>query len=386
MSRPRLATFVAIRNWIFPARKAASVRSRSRCDRPPWSAATFLPRRFSVVGQSVHADLRVAEDEEPIESVALVELDERRDLVLLGDEVDELADGLDGPEVRPHGDVRRVRLHEAVADAEDRVRHRRAEERRLAGPWRAAEDRLDVDDEAHVEHPVGLVEDDGVDAVEEQLAASDEVEHAARRADHDLRAALEGVDLAVHARAAVDGDGAHATEAADPRDLVLHLDAELAGRGQDQRLDVGARRLDLLDDRDAEGGGLAGPGLRLADEVLATPQRRDGAILDLGGRHEAHRLDGAGDRGRDLDLAEAVAARGGEDGGLELGRLLCRGCGDLDGDALAGSGRAASARAGALGMGVGQTELLGRRRRSGSGPVAARGWASKCYHASSADP
>ena len=30
----------------------------------------------------------------------------------------------------------------------------------------AAEDRLDVDDEAHVEHPVGLVEDDGVDPVE----------------------------------------------------------------------------------------------------------------------------------------------------------------------------------------------------------------------------
>ena len=194
MSRPRLATFVAIRNWIFPARKAASVRSRSRCDRPPWSAATFLPRRFSVVGQPVHADLRVAEDEEPIEPVALIELDERRDLVLLGDEVDELSHGLDGPEVRPHGDVRRVRLHEAVADAEDRVRHRRAEERRLAGPWRAAEDRLDVDDEAHVEHPIGLVEDDGVDAVEEQLAPSDEVEHAARRADHDLRALLEGVD------------------------------------------------------------------------------------------------------------------------------------------------------------------------------------------------
>ena len=216
--------------------------------------------------------------------------------------------------------------------------------------------------------------------------ASDEVEHAARRADHDLRAALEGVDLAVHAGAAVDGDGANASEAADPRDLVLHLDAELARRGQDQRLDVGARRLDLLDDRDAEGGGLARSRLRLTDEVLATPQRRDRSILDLRRGHEAHRLDGTRDRGRDLDLAEAVAARGGEDGGLELGRLLRLRRRNLDGDALGASGRAASARAGALGMGVGQTELLGRRRRSGSGPVAARCWASKCYHASSADP
>ena len=199
----------------------------------------------------------------------LVELDEGGDLVLLGDEVHELADRLDRAQVGPHRDVRRVRLHEPIADAEDGVRHRGAEERRLAAARRAAEDRLDVDDEAHVEHAVGLVEDDGVDPVEAQLAASDEVEHPARRADHDLRAALEGLDLAIHRRAAVDRHGAHAAEATDARDLVLDLHAELAGRGQDQRLDVRARRLDLLDDRDAEGRGLAGSGLRLADEVLA---------------------------------------------------------------------------------------------------------------------
>ena len=43
-----------------------------------------------------------------------------------------------------------------------------------------------------------------------------------------------------------------------------------------------ARRVDLLDDRDAEGGGLAGAGLRLADQVLAGAQWADGAGLDLG--------------------------------------------------------------------------------------------------------
>ena len=80
---------------------------------------------------------------------------------------------------------------------------------------RAGQDRLDVDDESHVEHPIGLVEDDGVDAVEPQLAAPDEVEHPTRRADHDLRAALEALDLLVHRRAAVDGDGAHVAELAD---------------------------------------------------------------------------------------------------------------------------------------------------------------------------
>src|SRR4029450_11628208 len=61
--------------------------------------AAALQRR----GQSGHADLRVAEDEEPIEAVSLIELDERRDLVLLGDEVDELAGGADRPRGRARG-------------------------------------------------------------------------------------------------------------------------------------------------------------------------------------------------------------------------------------------------------------------------------------------
>ena len=54
----------------------------------------------------------------------------------------------------------------------------------------AGKDRLDVDDEPHVEHAVGLVEDDRVDAVQEQLASPDEVEHPAGRADDDLGSAL----------------------------------------------------------------------------------------------------------------------------------------------------------------------------------------------------
>ena len=50
--------------------------------------------------------------------------------------------------------------------------------------WRssgtASQDRLEVFGEAHVEHLVGLVEDDGLDRVEAQRAAADVVERAAR--------------------------------------------------------------------------------------------------------------------------------------------------------------------------------------------------------------
>ena len=60
-------------------------------------------------GQPVDPDLGVAEDEEPIEPELLGQLEERRDLVLLGDEVDDLADGLDGLEVGTDRDVGRDR-------------------------------------------------------------------------------------------------------------------------------------------------------------------------------------------------------------------------------------------------------------------------------------
>ena len=60
-------------------------------------------------GQPVDADLRVAEDEQPIEPELIGQLEERRDLVLLRDEVDDLADRLDRLEVGTDGDVGRDR-------------------------------------------------------------------------------------------------------------------------------------------------------------------------------------------------------------------------------------------------------------------------------------
>ena len=137
-------------------------------------------------------------------------------------------------------------------------------------------------------------------------------------------APLEGGDLAFHARAAVDGHRADVAEDADATNLLGHLHAQLAGRRQHQRLHVPGRRVDLLDDGNAEGGGLAGPGLRLPDQVAAGAQWTDGAGLHLRGLVEAHLLDGAGDGRRQLDLAEAVGLLRGQDGSQQ--RRVVGGC------------------------------------------------------------
>ncbi len=68
----------------------------------------------------------------------------------------------------------------------------------------------------------------------------------------------------------------------------------------------GARRagIDELDGGDAEGGGLAGAGLRLADDVGAAEQHGDGRGLDRRGFLEAHPLDRLEDFRREIELGE----------------------------------------------------------------------------------
>jgi hypothetical protein len=71
-----------------------------------------------------------------------------------------------------------------------------------------AQDPLDLGQEPHVGHAVGLVDDHHLEVGHVGLAALDEVDHAARRGHHDIDALAEGRDLAVHVGAAVDGEDA----------------------------------------------------------------------------------------------------------------------------------------------------------------------------------
>ena len=82
-------------------------------------------------------------------------------------------------------------VQEAVGEPLDFRRHGRREEQRLAGEGQELADALDVGDEAHIEHAVGLVDDQDFDAVEQQLAALEMIEQAARRGDHHIGAAIE---------------------------------------------------------------------------------------------------------------------------------------------------------------------------------------------------
>ena len=89
-------------------------------------------------------------------------------------------------------------------DLADGRRHGRREQRDLLVLGGVGQDALDILGEAHLQHLVGLVEHQVVQVREVQAALLQVVDHPARGADDDLRAALESGQLRPVGRAAVD--------------------------------------------------------------------------------------------------------------------------------------------------------------------------------------
>ena len=238
-------------------------------------------------------------------------------------EVDQAGEGLDlGSAVHLEVDLvhlgrvlrQRLDLHPrgvggvALDELLDRRRHGGREKQRLAaGGGSAGEDALDVVAETHVEHAVGLVENDELDRVELERAALHVVHHAAGRADHDLGAGVERAELPLVGLAAVDGHLAHAFfEEGELGDLLRDLDGEFTRGAEDERLHLLDGGVDAFDHGNAEGGGLARAGGGLADHVAPFQQQRDDGGLDGRGFLESHLVDGLEDFRRETEFGEGA--------------------------------------------------------------------------------
>ena len=197
-----------------------------------------------------------------------------------------------------HLDAHR-RVQELLGELGDFRRHGRREEQRLPGERDHLADALDVGDEAHVEHAVGFVDDEDLDAVEQQLAALAMVEQAAGRGDQHVGAALELLVLLVEGDAADQQRDVELVVLAVFDEVLLDLRGEFARRLEDQRArhaGPGAALFEARQHRQHEGGRLAGAGLGDAQNVLALQGVRNGAGLD----RRRHGVAGIGDCGEDL--------------------------------------------------------------------------------------
>ena len=110
----------------------------------------------------------------------------------------------------------------------------------------AVENFRHIIEEAHVQHAIRLVENDGLDAVEAQVLAVIVVHEATGRCHDDLRMLLQAADLRLEPLAAIDDRHTDILiKCEQAAQLVGDLDGQLARRGQDQALQIVGLRIDV---------------------------------------------------------------------------------------------------------------------------------------------
>ena len=163
---------------------------------------------------------------------------------------------------------------------------------------------LDVLDESHVEHPVGLVEDHHGHLGEVQDLPVDHVPDASGGAGNDVASLLELLDLALDAGPSVDGEADVAGVLGELPEFAGDLVGQLPGGHEDDRGGNLPPGLDRSEYDGPVGAGLAGSSLGLAEHVDALDAQRDGVDLDGGGLGPAHVVHGSGDVLGDADVCE----------------------------------------------------------------------------------
>ncbi len=178
------------------------------------------------------------------------------------------------------GDFHRV-IEQGARQFADGIGERGREQQALPLLVGAPGDLTDGLLEAHVEHAVGLVEHQGVEAVDLQRALAQVLLHAPRCADDDVGTMLQRADLRAEGHTATQGQYLDVVGGArQTADLLGDLVGQLACRAQHQRLATEVARVERVQQADAEGGGLAAAGLGLGDQIPALENQRQAGGLD----------------------------------------------------------------------------------------------------------
>ena len=180
------------------------------------------------------------------------------------------------------------------------------EEQVLATRRELGQDPLDVGQEAHVEHVVRLVEDQDLDAVELGVPLAHQVEQATGAGHDDLGPSAQPLDLGVLVHAPEDRDRAHARVLGEGLELAVDLDGEPHAWREDQGARVRPLLPQAMQDRECEGGRLAGARLGEAEDVAAVDDLADGLGLDGARLLVARLLHGPEDAGVEPEGGEAA--------------------------------------------------------------------------------
>ena len=146
------------------------------------------------------------------------------------------------------------------------------------------QDFLDISDEAHIQHPVGLIEHQDLDPIEPQGFLLVEVHQPARGGYQHVSAALQPGNLGIHLDPAEHHVAAQIEVAAVGPHAFANLGSQLAGGGEHQGAHNagagGGAVAQPLQHRQGETGGLARAGLGRRHHVVTRQHRRDALALD----------------------------------------------------------------------------------------------------------
>ena len=242
------------------------------------------PRLPQDLDELVGAVLGAGKDEGAVDRLGAKRLGETARLVSARDEEHALVHLRDGRCGRSHADADRIGQH-LFGKAGDLGRHGGREKERLPLPGEHRDETPDIVDEAHVEHPVGLVEDEEIRVFERDRPASAKIDEPSRGGHQDIDALREVTDLAADRDAADDEGDLHPEVAPIQLEAIGDLAGEFSGRAQHQHAAALLQRAPMVEGKSMENGQgksgrLAGSGLRHADEVSAGKGDRYGGSLN----------------------------------------------------------------------------------------------------------
>ena len=257
--------------------------------------------------QPIGAMLRFREHERFLHVALIEERQQQRRLQMRRHRIDRLRDAHRRRRAPLEIDHHRRAQHLA-RQLHNRRRHRRAEEQRLALRRHVPEDAADVRQKAHVEHPIGFVEDQVFQAGQLGVRRAEMIEQPARRGDDDVDAAAERVLLRAHAHAAEDRGAGDRRVHGEVVEVFENLRRQLARGREDQRARRARPRARLLhqavENRQQERGGLAAARHGAGQQVAAFERRRNGVGLNGRRPGEAEVFDAAKQIGVELELTK----------------------------------------------------------------------------------
>ncbi len=260
--------------------------------------------RLQILGQAVGTMLGAGEHQHLAPVVGADEVGEQLPFALAVHRMDHLLHPLRGGVAAGHFDEGGA-VQQPVGQLLDFVREGGREEQVLTPLGQQGQHLADVADEAHVEHPVGLVQHQDLDLGEVHGVLAHVVQQAPGGGHEDVHSAAQPLDLRVDLHPAEDDGGLQGQVFAIGVHALAHLGRQLTGGGKDEGADgappARLRRGEALQQWQGETGGFAGTGLGPGHDVPPLQNHRDGLALNGGGLAVALFGHGTEDFGREAE-------------------------------------------------------------------------------------